>query len=66
MLLDQVDSLRADLERCRIEALPDDGVLAGVDTQVTPEPSPDDRPTMELTTICIRDRLLGAARGRRR
>jgi hypothetical protein len=66
MLLDQVDSLRADLERCRIEALPDDGVLPGVDTQVTPEPSPDDRPTMDLTTIGIRDRLLGAARGRRR
>ena len=66
MLLDQIDSLRADLERCRIEALPDDGVFPIVAKQVTREPSPDDMPMMDPTNIGLRDRLLGAARGRRR
>jgi hypothetical protein len=66
MLLDQIESLRADLERCRIEVPPDDGVLPAVEKQATPELSRDDMPTMDPTTVGLRDRLLGAARRHRR
>jgi hypothetical protein len=66
MLLDQIGSLRADLERCRNEMPPDDRGFTAVEKKAPLERSPDDMPTMNPTDIGLRHRLLGAARRRGR
>jgi hypothetical protein len=66
MLLAQIESLRAELERRPAEARPEGGDVPGADAQATREQSPEDVPRTDPTNVGLRDRLLAAAQRRRR
>jgi hypothetical protein len=66
MLRDQIESLRAELERRSAEEPPDDSEVPPANERATGEPSLDDTPTQDPTPVGLRNRLLAAGHRRSR